>query len=200
MQLDDSSIAAFEQLMERLERKGITLLRRNQHTWIESLESHIANAKNICSMITAWENRWYQRNLVDRDPDGVSERIKATLEKAEAMPPENYQALLLKRDHVRTVYASLSSLADAIITLACPGPAPLWAGDILGQPSAPWPTGDPVFNYPSSMIGAPVVTIPMMAVNHMPLGVQIMGQLGEDARITSLARWVYENIEPTVTR
>ena len=199
-QLEDSSITAFEQLMEKLERKGITLLRKNHHTWIESLESQIANASHVCSMITAWENRWYQRNLVDRDPNGVSERIKGTLEKAEAMTPEEYQALLLKRDNVRAAYATLSSLADAIITLACPGPAPLWEGDIPGQPSAPWPTGDPVFNYPSSMIGAPVVTIPMMAVNHMPLGAQIMGQRGEDARITSLARWVYENIESTVVR
>ena len=59
-------------------------------------------------MITAWENRWYQRNLVDRDPNGVSERIKSTLEKAEAMTPEDYQALLLKRGNARAAHAALT--------------------------------------------------------------------------------------------
>ena len=59
-------------------------------------------------------------------------------------------------------------LADAAITLACPGPAPLWPGDIPGEPLAPRPTGDAIFNYASSMLGSPVVTLPMMAVDGLP--------------------------------
>ena len=200
-ELDDTSVIEFEQILEKLAQNNIALLRRKKHISIENLETHISDARHICSMITAWENRWFQRNLVDRFPDGVSERTKATLAKAEAMKPEDYQSLLLKRENIRTAYANLSPLADAIITFACPGPAPSWNGDLPGQPLAPWPTGDAVFNYPSSMIGTPVVTIPIMAVNGMPVGLQIMGQRGEDARITSIARWIYENINPvTVTQ
>ena len=80
-------------------------------------------------------------------------------------------------------------VADACITLSCPGPAPLWSGDKPGEPLAPRPTGDPIFNFPSSMLFAPVVTLPLMGVGGMPVGVQLMGQPHEDARMTSLARW-----------
>ena len=82
------------------------------------------------------------------------------------------------------------SLADAAITLSCPGPAPIWSGDVPGQPLAPRPTGDFVFNAPSSMLFAPVVTMPLMSVGGMPVGVQLMGQQHEDARMTGIARWM----------
>jgi len=66
---------------------------------------------------------------------------------------------------------------------------------VAGQPLAPRPTGDFVFNAPSSMLFAPVVTIPLMSVGGMPVGVQLMGQQHEDARMTGLARWFTENLK-----
>jgi len=194
-QLDTATIATFEQLLDHLKHAGVTLLSRNDHPWIENLETSIADATYVCSMITAWENRWYQRNLVDQSPDGVSARTQATLLKAEAMSPDDYQALILSREIARLAHLTLAPLADATLTLACPGPAPLWAGDTEGEPLHPRPTGDAVFNYPSSMIGAPVVTIPMMAVGGMPVGLQVMGQHGADAQVTALARWISDNIQ-----
>jgi Asp-tRNA(Asn)/Glu-tRNA(Gln) amidotransferase A subunit family amidase len=198
--LDPATVSAFEQLMDNLQRAGVTLLRRGDHPWIESLEQSIANGTHVCGTITAWENRWFQRNLIDRNPGGVSARIHATLAKAEAMTPDDYNALLLAREDIRTRHKTLAPLADATITLACPGPATLWPGDIPGEPLAPNPTGDAVFNYPSSMTGAPVVTVPMMAVDGLPVGLQIMGQRNEDARMTALARWIHENTEPVVVK
>lgn len=196
--LDTDTISAFEQFMDGLQKAGVTLLRRGDHPWIESLETSIANATEICGTITAWENRWFQRNLVDRCPDGVSARTQASLVKAEAMTPQDYHALILARETARTCHTALAPMSDAAITLACPGPAPLWPGDMPGEPLAPRPTGDAVFNYPSSMIGAPVVTVPTMAVNGMPVGLQIMGQRDEDARITAIARWIHETMDPVV--
>ncbi len=196
--LDAATVSAFEQVLEGLRRAGVALLRRTDHPWVESMEENIANATEVCGTITAWENRWYQRNLVDRHPDGVSARTQATLAKAEKMTPDDYKRLLLEREHARTCYRTLAPLADAAITLSCPGPAPLWAGDKPGAPLAPRPTGDAVFNYGSSLLGAPVVTIPLMAVGGMPVGLQVMGQRNTDARVTALARWIHENVEPVV--
>ena len=81
----------------------------------------------------------------------------------------------------------MAPLADAVITLSCQGPAPLWSGDEPGKPLAPRPTGDPVFNFPSSMLFAPAVTVPLMGVGGMPVGVQLMGRQHEDIRITAMA-------------
>ena len=73
---------------------------------------------------------------------------------------------------------------DAFIAPASPGPAPLWAGDAPGEPLADRPTGDSVFNTPSSALGAPAVTVPLTNVDGLPMGVQVMGQPGTDARVT----------------
>jgi Asp-tRNA(Asn)/Glu-tRNA(Gln) amidotransferase A subunit family amidase len=126
----------------------------------------------------------------------VSERLKATVRRAESMSPDDYRALLLDRAAAQQCHAAAGHLADAAITLSCPGPAPLWAGDVPGQPLAPRPTGDAVFNTASSMLHAPCVTIPMIGVGGMPVGVQLMGQQHEDARMTALARWMMSAIAP----
>jgi Asp-tRNA(Asn)/Glu-tRNA(Gln) amidotransferase A subunit family amidase len=197
-QLDAGSTSAFEALLGGLERAGIELVRRTDDPLVEKLERAIANAASIANAITGWENRWYQRNLVNENPGGVSVRAKAVLAKAEAMTVADYHGALIDRETAQTCYAAIAPLADAIITLSSPGPAPLWPGDELGLPLAPRPTGDPVFNFPSSMLFAPAVTMPLMAVKGMPLGAQVMGQRHEDARITGFARWLLENLEPVV--
>ena len=66
------------------------------------------------------------------------------------------------------------------------------------QPLAPRPTGDSVFNTPSSMLHAPCVTMPLLGVGGMPVGVQLMGQQHEDARVTAMARWVMGAVAPVV--
>jgi Asp-tRNA(Asn)/Glu-tRNA(Gln) amidotransferase A subunit family amidase len=196
--LDDLSKAGFTQLLERLQQAGVTLLRRNAHPWIEALERAIGRASASCNAITSWENRWALRNLVDEHPDGVSQRIKNTLARAEAMSPEDYRAALLERDTAQLCHARLAPLADAVITLSCPGPASLWPGDVPGAPLAPHPTGNAVFNYASSMLFAPALTVPLMSVSGLPVGVQLMGQQHDDARITALARWLLEAVPPVV--
>ena len=196
--LDAASRSAFEALLKNLERAGVTLLRRNDHTWVESLEQSIRRASDICSAITAWENRWYQSALIEQNPQGVSARLKATVKRAEAMSQEDYRALLLERASALQCHAMLAPLADAIVMLSCPGPAPLWPGDAPGAPLVPRPTGDSVFNTPSSMLFAPAVTMPLLSVSGMPVGVQLMGQQHDDARITAMARWMLEAISPVV--
>src|SRR5262249_57712726 len=153
-------------------------------------EKAIADGCDTCNAITRWENRWYQSNLVEQYPDGVSARAKAVVRRGEAMSPDDYRALLLKRAAAQQCHAALAPLADAAITLSCPGPAPLWAGDVAGQPLAPRPTGDFVFNAASSMLFAPAVTMPLMSVGGLPVGVPLMGQQPEDAPITAMARWM----------
>ena len=80
------------------------------------------------------------------------------------MSIEEYQKLLDERARCRTIYAKLSSICDACITLSAPGPAP------TGLAS----TGDPTFAIPASMLGIPAVSLPLFAVDGLPLGLQVM--------------------------
>ena len=195
---DDQSKGAFEGLLGNLEGAGVTLLRRNDHPLVQKLEQTIFDAPAITGNITPWENRWAQRNLVNQKGEFVSERAKAGLAKAEAMSPDDYRTALLAREAAQRAHAAIGNMADAAITLSCPGPAPLWPGDIQGQPLAPRPTGDAIFNTPSSMLFAPCVTMPMMSVGGMPVGAQVMGQPHQDARMTAIARWIIGEIDPVV--
>ena len=196
-ELDDASRSAFETLLGNLRDVGVKLLGREDHPWIEALEQGIASSRAICNAITNWENRWGHRNLVDQYPDGVSARLKAVLAQAEAMSTEDYRAALMERLAAQQRHTTLAPLADAVIGLSCPGPAPLWSGDV-GDSLTPYPTGDFVFNAPSSMLFAPAVTMPLMSVRGMPVGVQLMGQQHEDARMTAMARWMLDAVRPVV--
>ncbi|MBV8192571.1 MAG: amidase [Alphaproteobacteria bacterium] len=193
--LDEASKSAFAQLLDQLKAAGVTLIHRTDHPYVEALEKAVANGRAICNSITIWENRWYQRGMLDAAPDGFSARAKATLLKAEAMSLDDYRVGLLARQQAQLAHAAVASLADAAITLSCPGPAPIWLGDVPGQPLAPRPTGDFVFNAPSSMLFAPVVTVPLLSVARLPVGAQLMGQQHEDARMTGIARWCMENLK-----
>jgi len=37
-----------------------------------------------------------------------------------------------------------------------------------------------------------------MSVGGMPVGAQVMGQQHQDARVTALARWIIDEIDPVV--
>src|SRR5262245_14644759 len=136
-QLDASSKFAFQTLLDSAQRAGVRLLRRADNPLVEKLERAIADAASICNAITGWENRWYPRNLVNESPGGISERAKTALAKAEAMTVGDYRAALIDRKAAQAYYSAVAPLADAVITLSSPGPAPLWAGDQPGKPLAP---------------------------------------------------------------
>ena len=192
--LDGDTRDAFAEVVWHLETTGIEIRRRENDPAIERFEQAIVGVRNLANSITAWENHWAMRNLVAQNPDGVSARAKNLITIAEELGVRGYEDLLLRRELVRGVHATLASDVDALIALASPGVAPLWSGDIPGQPLAPRPTGDAVFNTPSSLLGAPVVTVPLMAIHNMPVGIQIMGQPGMDARVTAIARWIAASV------
>ena len=194
--LDPKSKEAFGILLSQIESHGITIINRSMSGLVEEFEKAISNASTIANSITSWENHWGHRNLATKSPEGVSQRLKKVLSKAELMTPEDYNNFLLLRRYAREAHKFCAPVADAAITLSCPGPAPLWDGDKDETNLAPRPTGDPIFNFASSIVGAPCVTIPMLSVNNLPVGVQIIAQREQDAWATSLARWIYETIPP----
>lgn len=196
--LDADSRSAFEQVIARLRAQGVTVLRRSDHPLLEAFEASLPGVQAMAGAITGWENHWLFRNLVALQPDGISARSRAVLAMAERMSPADYRLRLLQREELRLRHAALAPVVDALIAPASPGPAPLWAGDLPGRPLVPRPTGDAVFNAPSSVLGAPAVTVPLCAVGGMPMGVQVVAQPQMDAEATAIARWMMGAIDPVL--
>ena len=99
------------------------------------------------------------------------------LAQSEEMTLEDYQALLEDRRRVRETYAALKDHCDVCVTLAASGPAP------LGLDS----TGDSTFAVPSSLLGAPALSLPVLAAEGLPLGLQMIGFTDDDAAMFSAA-------------
>ena len=57
-------------------------------------------------------------------------------------------------------------------------------------------TGDPVYNLPTSALLAPVIAVPLLAVDGLPVGVQVIGQQRADYRIAGYAQWMMDNLRP----
>src|SRR5439155_24249278 len=70
---------------------------------------------------------------------------------------------------------------DAILTPAALGSAPKGLGS----------TGDPSFCSLWTLLGMPALSLPLMqGANGLPLGVQLVGRRGFDARLMRTARWL----------
>ncbi len=69
---------------------------------------------------------------------------------------------------------------DALLAPSAPGPAP------LGLHA----TGDPLFSRMWTLLGLPTITLPgASARNGLPIGVQLVGSIGEDEQLLAIARW-----------
>ena len=118
----------------------------------------------------------------------LSDRLRHLIEAGLATPAPAYQKALATR---RAYQASLDALFhefDAIVTPAAPGEAPLGLGA----------TGSPAFCTLWSLVGTPAVTMPvLLGPAGLPLGVQLVGAIGDDARLLRTARWLAAHIAAT---
>lgn len=109
--------------------------------------------------------------------------VRDAMEEGNAVLARDYLSALDWRPVLNAALGEIFERCDAILCPAAPGPAPR---DIET-------TGDPVFNSLWTFCGLPVVTLPLLtATNGMPMGVQLVGAHGNDARLLRTARWLYE--------
>lgn len=120
-----------------------------------------------------------------RGRDRLSRKLQDALDDGKSILARDYLEAL---DWRRVADAALDEIFDrfdAIITYAAPGPAP------AGLES----TGSPVFNGLWTFCGAPALTLPLLASgNGLPMGVQLVGRRGDDARLLRTARWLVQHL------
>ncbi|MDA0675161.1 MAG: amidase [Proteobacteria bacterium] len=121
-----------------------------------------------------------------RGRDLLSESMRQGIDDGRRILAHDYLAAC---DWPAVLTAGLSAVFDrydAIVTPAAPGPAP------HGLQS----TGSPAFNGLWTFCGTPAVTVPLMqAANGLPMGVQLIGRPGDDARLLRTARWLTDIVE-----
>jgi Asp-tRNA(Asn)/Glu-tRNA(Gln) amidotransferase A subunit family amidase len=120
---------------------------------------------------------WELAHARDQISEGLRERLDFGLSRPEAERAAAYATFA----EAQAAFPGATGGLDILVTPAAPGQAP--AG-------LEW-TGDPAFNSIWTSLHVPCVTVPAgEGPDGMPLGIQIVGRLGEDRAVLAWAQWV----------
>jgi Asp-tRNA(Asn)/Glu-tRNA(Gln) amidotransferase A subunit family amidase len=123
----------------------------------------------------------HYRTYYERGGDQLSDAMRGAIEKGREIAAVDYLAALDRREVLRAGLELVFDSCDAIVTPAATGEA------LIGLD---W-TGDPSFCTIWSLCGVPAISLPLLqGPNGLPVGVQLVGRSGEDARLLRTARWV----------
>jgi len=124
--------------------------------------------------------------LERRGRDLMSDKLKAAMDQGKSVLARDYIAALDWRELLNAGMDAVFARCDAILCPAALGPAPEGLDD----------TGSAVFNGIWTLTGMPAVTLPVFtAENGMPMGIQLVGRRGDDARLLRTARWLATHLE-----
>ncbi|MEC9368976.1 MAG: amidase [Pseudomonadota bacterium] len=122
--------------------------------------------------------------IIDASPDQFSDNLRAMANEGRRVSAVDYNTAREFQHILNSGLEEVFDRFDAIITPAATGPAP------VGLSS----TGSPVFCCLWTFLGVPAVTLPLLDVDGLPLGVQLIGARRDDARLLRTARWLVKHL------
>ena len=158
---------AFAAAKQRLPGHGVELKSRADDPDIEAVEQAIADALPLTMAINAWEGRWPLNTYADIDASKLSQAARDRLKTAEAMTQKEYGELLKRRDAVRATYAKAASRTTTRSSRSARA---------ARRRSASASTGNTAMNVSASLLGCPALTMPVLADEGLPLGLQLLGR------------------------
>ncbi len=164
----------FEELPGRLVRAGARL---------GALELPVAFEPLAGLHATIWDYE-AARCLADehlRHRDLLREPLRSQLDRGRGVSAAAYDEAQRTARECRRMLADTMHGFDALLVPSAPGEAP------EGLTS----TGESVFNRMWTLLHAPCVNVPAgHGPNGLPLGVQVVGRIGDDARVLACAHWI----------
>ena len=120
-----------------------------------------------------------------RGREQLSGQTRAALDQGKAVLARDYIAALDWPDILNAGLSEILARCDAILVPAAPGPAP------EGLAS----TGSAIFNGLFTLCRVPAVTLPLFTSDSgLPMGAQLVGRRGDDARLLRTANWLSHHI------
>jgi Asp-tRNA(Asn)/Glu-tRNA(Gln) amidotransferase A subunit family amidase len=172
---------------QQLSATGIEVVDRTTDPSVEAAEGAIAGAHTLSMRINAWEGHWPLNTYArDMDRSALSAGSLDRLTTGGAITQEEYQGLIGERERIREAYAALQQRVALCVTLSATGPAPIGLGS----------TGDPIFAVPSSLLGVPALSLPVLQAQGLPLGLQLLGFTNQDAALFASAAALLPIVTP----
>jgi Asp-tRNA(Asn)/Glu-tRNA(Gln) amidotransferase A subunit family amidase len=162
--------------------------------FVAGLEDHIAPVELPASAAQAVD---WQRTVMEADIAGsfeaeyergaaqLSASLRAQIERGRAVTAVDYRKALAQVPRLLQALAPMFDRFDAIVTPATLGTAP----EGLAA------TGDPVMCTLWTFLGMPALSLPLLrGANGLPIGVQLVGRRGDDARLMQTAAWLLRQV------
>ena len=160
-----------EQALERLERSGCTL----KPVKLEG----ISRGVRLLAAIYAPEAALYHEPALRSRPTTFGAEVRADLERGLGADPARREAALAEMEALARATATALDDLDAFVCPTTPHPA---------RPhGSPDPHTYLSFTCPFNLTGQPAVSLPMGLVDGLPVGLQLVGRVGEDSAILGLA-------------
>jgi Asp-tRNA(Asn)/Glu-tRNA(Gln) amidotransferase A subunit family amidase len=129
------------------------------------------------------------RNLAaeyDTGKDKLSATLQEMIEYGQKCLAVDYNRAVDRIPILNALLNQVFERYDAILTPAAVGEAPVGLGS----------TGNPIFCTIWTLCGMPAIACPILqGPNGMPIGAQLVGPRGDDARLLRTARWLAEVVE-----
>ena len=117
--------------------------------------------------------------------DKLSSILREMIERGQKVLAVDYNRAVSRIPEFNRAFDKVFDWHDAILTPATTGEAP------VGLES----TGSPIFCTIWTLCGMPAITLPILQGSHgLPVGVQLVGSKGDDARLLRTARWLVSNL------
>jgi len=135
--------------------------------------------------VMAWEMARSLSHERLRHREGLSGRLAALVDEGLAIDGERHVADLAAVTAWRARADALFVAHDVIVAPSATGEAPAGLGA----------TGDPLFCRGWTLLGLPCVHLPFARGGHgLPVGVQLVGRVGDDHRLLAAAQWAQQRL------
>lgn len=185
-ELDQASSAAFEAALDQLHSRGVVIVDSDMDPATAALAAKLDSVPALSLELLSYEMRWPYMGYLSAHPDQLGPRIHALMEQAKGVSRERYRELLRYRAELCRLWSSLEGMYDAIVLPASSGPAPHGFEY----------TGSRTFLVYSSFLGVPAYGLPVMTVDSLPFGLQLLGFADADYRLTRHAQWALDTLAP----
>ncbi len=119
--------------------------------------------------------------IYDTHGDQMSELARSLVEKGRQLPADAYLGALARREPAYETIQDILTGYTAILTLSSDNVAPKIDAPFTTNVSGIW-----------TFLGVPAISLPLLEVDGLPLGVQIIAQRQDDGRLLRTAKWLVE--------
>jgi Asp-tRNA(Asn)/Glu-tRNA(Gln) amidotransferase A subunit family amidase len=178
-EIDSNTEDVFEATIGTLEAAGVEILSRDNDARVARLEQELDEGVDGALDIVAYEMKWPYEDYIARYGKSIGARVHGLIERAGKLSPADYEALLANRRRLMQLVQETAAEADSYITLASSGPA------IQGLEY----TGSRTFLVYGSWLGLPAFSLPLLEVDGLPQGIQLIGVPHGDGALCAVAHW-----------